>query len=312
MINLAHKSINTQPQPLCLSDIAWIEMFFRNLIEPIADVNPAVILTWRNTEHLEYIVEDGVLYVFGDSDIGRILWLPPLGASELSLANILRGFELLIETQGVTTLCTIDNLWEQYPLWSELKHNTAYLINSDSAEYQYETSAIARLAGHRLKTKRADARFFLNTYRPNIAPYEPCVAPDCIALLDRWLIQKKERCAGVVLDKVIREYEVCKETLCDRLPLEGVVCTVDSRLVAFSLGVGQEHHVFNCLFEKADLALRGCSTFIFSTLAKILEGRFSYINAGEDWGLHELALSKQLWRPIVTRKIYRLSQKIND
>lgn len=98
----------------------------------------------------------------------------------------------------------------------------------------------------------------------------------------------------MTLDKAIREYEVCKAALCDRLALEGAVCTVGKRLVAFSLGVAHGDGSFTAYLEKADLTLRGCSAFIFSSLAKTLCGRFASINAGEDWGVPELALAKQL------------------
>jgi hypothetical protein len=311
-IHPAHQLSDSLLQPLRLSDIAWLEKFFRNLVQPLADVDPTVILAWRKAACLEYLIEDGVLYIFGDVGLRRVLWLPPLGSVELSLVHIFRGLYLLCETYARTGLGIIRNLWEQYPLWSELQGNNAFLISTEATEYQYCTSAVSDLAGHKFKAKRADVRFFINNYRPLVNRYEPRVAADCLVLLDRWLMQKRERCEQAALDKAVREYEVCKAALCDRLPLEGVVCTVGSRLMAFSLGMPHGDNSFNCIFEKADLALRGCSAFVFSTLAKSLRGRFSYINAGEDWGLPELALAKQLWRPALTRKTYRLTARQNS
>src|SRR5882724_10547617 len=72
-------------QPLRLLDLDLLEKFFRNLTQPLADVDPTVMLAWRKAARLEYLIEDSVLYVFGDVGLRRVLWLPPLGLRELSL-----------------------------------------------------------------------------------------------------------------------------------------------------------------------------------------------------------------------------------
>ena len=110
-----------------------------------------------------------------------------------------------------------------------------------------------------------------------------------------------------LLRKVKREYEACKAALEDQLPLEGVVCSIGTRVVGFSIGIPDGEGLFNCVFEKTDLNLRGCGAFVFSSLAKSLLGRFDRMNAGEDWGLNELAFAKRSWRPAVERPIFRLT-----
>jgi len=286
-----------------------LEVFFRELPEPLADVNPLVVLAWRESAHLEYIVESEVLYLFGDTDFGRVLWTPPLAKAEPSRCHIRRGLELLRENKGGSGAGIILNLWKDDPLWSQLACDPAFAIACNSTEYHYDTSAVAALAGQGLRKKRADARFFLNKYKPIVMPFEPKLVPECLALLDEWLIQKRGRCNMTALGKAEREYQVCKTALQDHLPLLGIVCAVGPRLVAFSLGVAHRSAEFNCIFEKTDLDLRGSSAFAFSALAKSLLGRFARINAGEDWGLPSLALAKRLWRPVLTRPTFRLAER---
>lgn len=306
-------AVFNEPEPFARSlhrtDLGWLEKFFRPLSAPLADVNPLVVLAWRKSANIKYVVEDNVLYLFGDTDFGRVLWIPPLRIGELSKSHILRGLDLLRVNQNNRDREMILNLCEDYPMWACLRSDPAFSIKAISKEYQYDAQAVASLTGHDLKTKRADARFFQNEYNPQITSFEPGFVPECLKLLDEWLIQKKVRSSVLALQKAKREYLVCKSALEDGFPLNGVVCMIDSRVVAFSLGVPHEIGVFNCVFEKTDLDLRGCSAFVFSSLAKSFLGRFQRINAGEDWGIDELALAKRLWRPVVERPIFRLIRR---
>jgi hypothetical protein len=312
MIQVIQTEANPVVRPLLLCDVDWLQTFFCHLVKPLAEVNPTVLLAWRSAARLEYVIEDNVLYVLGDDDGGRVLWLPPLGVVKLSRAHIIRGLELVRRHQKGATVGVIHNVWEQYPLWRDLQRDPAFSIRADSTEYVYDTLAVANLSGTSFKTKRSDVRFFVEKYQPSVARYEPAAAPECLALMAIWLAQKLDRCDAQSAAKVEWEYEVCRAALSERLPVEGVICRVGARLVAFSLGVTHSATVFNCLFEKADLALRGCSAFIFSALARSLRGRYSYINAGDDWGLPELALAKRLWRPVITRQTYHLTTRSAD
>jgi hypothetical protein len=304
-----HNEAEPRARPLRRSDLVWFGEFFHGLSAPLADINPLVTLAWRESARLDYVVERGVLYLFGDTDFGRVLWIPPLSASPLSKGHILRGLNLLRANQRHPDGRMILNLSEDYPLWTQVCNDPAFVIERSSTEYQYETSAIASLAGHGLRTKRADARFFLNANKPRVARFEPRFAPECLGLLEKWLAQKKASSTLMALPKAKREYQVCKNALAEQLPLDGIVCIVGSRLVGFSLGTFHGAGTFNCVFEKTDLELRGSGAFVFSSLAAYLLGRYAIINAGEDWGLPELALAKRLWRPIIERPIYRLIER---
>ncbi len=297
---------STGLKPLRLSDAPVIETFFRNLKRPLADVNLIVVLAWRKALRLEYLIENAVLYVFGMVGRKKVLWLPPLGSRDLNLLDVFRGLQLLRDNQSVKTNGIIRNVWEEYPLFPELQRNSDFLISTEAKEYVYQTSKITHLFGGAFKAKRADVRFFTREYRPEVFPYDVSAAQECLALLDEWLRQKRVRYDGPTFHKAVREYEVCKAALCDGFPLEGIVCRVGSRIVAFSLGVPHVDDSFNCVFEKADLTLRGCSAFVFSSLASNLEERFALINAGEDWGVPQLRLAKELWRPVLTRRIYQV------
>ncbi len=287
-----------------------IKNFYGVLERPLSDLNPLMMLVWRTALSLHYLIEDEVLYVVANWRNQPVLWGPPIG-KRVGLKHIRRAFELLRKIDPRNRKPVILYFSEDYALWQILIESREFILSKQSNEYIYDVKKLASLSTPEYKKKRNSYNAFKVKYHPTVHPYSPKLAAGCIRLLDRWAIQKEPR---VRLGGDKRKFELerftCAAALREGIPLSGVVATVEGEVQAFSIGTPHGRAGFNCMFEKTNLDMRGASAFIFPEFARSCLGKYSEINAGEDWGIEYLAKSKRLWKPYRTQPTYSLCENL--
>jgi hypothetical protein len=266
-----------------------------------------MMIVWRTALQLHFLIEDEVLYMLAKWEGRPTLWGPPLG-SNVRLRHVRRAFELLriidLDLQNPVVLY----LSEDHALWPSLASSEEFAVSLQASEYVYDVASVASLTSPEYKKKRHSYKAFNERYRPTVTAYSPQFATQCLNLLDRWATQKAPRVQSSDKQKFELERYTCSAAFKEGMPLAGVVATVNGEVQAFSIGSPHGRHGFNCIFEKTNLNMRGASAFIFSEFARSCLGKYSEINAGEDWGVEYLAESKRLWKPSRTEPTYLLSQ----
>lgn len=289
------------------SSFETIREFYSVLKRPVSDLNPLMMVVWRAALSLHYLIEDGVLYVVAKWNNEPALWGPPLG-NRVTLQHIRRALGLLQKISPALKNPKIFYLSEDYDLWPSLIRCDEFVISTQAKEYIYEVEKLATLATSDYKKKRNSYNRFQQRYKPTVTQYSPEFAPQCLGLLELWSKQKGSRITPKEKHKFNLERTACALALQEAIPLTGVVAFVQGEVQAFSLGTAHGRDGFNCMFEKTNLDMPGASSFIFTEIARSCLGRYSEINAGEDWGINYLAESKRLWKPSRMQTTYFLSR----
>lgn len=295
---------------VCLTQSSFetIRQFYSVLNRPLSDLNPLMMVVWRAALSLHYLIEDGVLYVVAKWHNRPALWGPPLG-SHVTLRHIRRAFELLQKIDPAHRTPKIFYLSEDYDLWPSLICSEEFVVSKQAKEYIYDVQKVATLATSDYKKKRNSYNTFKERYKPTVTVYSADFAPQCLRLLKLWAKQKEPRITPKEKLKFNLERTTCASALQEGIPFTGVLALVEGEVQAFSIGTAHGRDGFNCMFEKTNLNMRGASSFIFAEIARSCLGRYSEINAGEDWGINYLAESKKLWKPSRMQTTYFLSKK---
>jgi hypothetical protein len=277
--------------------------YYSCLETPPADLNASMMIAWSEALHLQFLIEDDVLYVFAKWNDVFALWGPPIGP-EVGVSEVDRSLRWLRLLNGSRGRSFIMYVWEEYPLWRQLRVDPRYVVEVQGTEYMYHTDQLAELRGRSFRKKRYQRDRFRRDRAPLVVPYSLSMAESCLELLQRWAYQKHQRVPSEYLGKFNAELEVCGFALQNGLPLEGVVVFSGGRIAGFSLGAAHGSKSFNCMFEKTDLEMRGAAAFVFSSLAEYCLGRYSEINVGEDWAIPYLAKAKLQWHPSSLRHTF--------
>ncbi|HEV2722359.1 MAG TPA: phosphatidylglycerol lysyltransferase domain-containing protein, partial [Thermoanaerobaculia bacterium] len=183
-----------------------------------------MMVAWREVLNLTLAIDDGILYVVARWDGTPVLWGPPLGPN-VAVRHVNRAFALLRELGAARP--QVLYVWEDYALWRVLRSATHVRIVAQAFEYIYDARQLATLAGSDFRTKRKERARVARDESVAWRRYDNAFAADCVALLDQWIAQKRERVAERDLAKFETEARVCRRALTDELPLSGVVLLVD-------------------------------------------------------------------------------------
>ena len=293
-----------------LSDQATLQPFFSSLIRPLSDYTFSQVFTWRNSLRLLWRLIDDHLCVFANGSGDLTLLLPPIasaaGASNPSVLK--RAFELMDDynsAHGVPDRSRVEYV-SQVLLGS--LGSTGMSIEPMGHDYVYDTQRMIDLAGGDLKSKRQERGRFIRDNPFEAKIYEgPKHLAACIRLLDTWKNhQDANHSAEENLNTLKRQKETFATELAlrhaDELGLVGMVVFVADRLSAFTFGERLGVDQASIVIEKTDPAIKGLPQFIFSEFCKVCWADRPRINAGDDWGLENLAWTKNSYRPVELMK----------
>ena len=95
----------------------------------------------------------------------------------------------------------------------------------------------------------------------------------------------------------------------DALGLEGLVLFANGRLAGFSVFDRLNQNTADVHFEKYDPLIKGSAQAINWETARLLQGRYEYINREQDVGIEGLRKSKRSYCPAFTVKTYLLRRR---
>jgi hypothetical protein len=275
--------------------------FYYKLINPLADLNKMMMFVWAKNLSLKYKVEHNILYNIAIFQGIPYLWGPPLG-EKVEINHIIKGIRLIQNERNKQDIRTNEPevlyLWSDYKLFNQIASNCHFKVILQAKEYIYESSMLANLKDLTLRSKRVSKNRFIKKFNPKIKSYNPDYRGNCLELVNKWETQKRQKIGKQDEEKFFIELSVCKDALSQELPFEGVVGFIDKKIIGFSIGYKHTCDTFNCMFEKTDLSYPDASSYIFSELGNGIQDRYKFINAGEDWGVNYLAISKKKWSPI--------------
>jgi hypothetical protein len=289
-------------------NLTLLKAYYSQIVDAPADLNATMMLAWRDALNLRFLVEDGILYMFADWDDNTILWGPPIG-DYLTMESISRSFEYLQQLGAGSVKPYLCYLWESYSLWPQILKDAQYAVIPQGREYLYGAAKMSELPGPKLRKKRQERNRFLLRHAPVVLLFSEVLSQGCTDLLAAWADQRRPSVSFGDRMKFELEIRAAERVFRDRIPVEGIVVAAEGKVQAFSLGAEHSSGCFNCMFEKANLRMRGAASFVFSELARYCVAKsYSEINAGEDWNVGYLQRSKEGWRPDRVKTTYLLQK----
>ncbi|RMH31158.1 MAG: DUF2156 domain-containing protein [Nitrospirae bacterium] len=301
-------------RPLTLGERPQLERAIAEMTpcerSPLAHWAFAPHFIWQGALNYCWTVLDGWWCIFADCADGLYMPLPPVGAwprgvpdvAESWKKTVVRAMEYLRHRNGGSSVTRIDNIPEELlPHFESL----GYRLTLKDPDYCYRTADLAALRGQAFKSQRAACNRLSRTHRVHYVPYRRDDREACLAVLDRWILQKRQSLAssnpdmnaGAVdmLGDAARAHRVALE-YDDALGLVGRVVRVDGVIAGYTFGFERSSDVFCVLLEVADRTITGLAQFLFRELCREMQ-RYPLLNTMDDAGLSRLAASKRLYRP---------------
>ncbi len=172
-----------------------------------------------------------------------------------------------------------------------------YIIKEepDYAEYIYDVDKLCELTDIKLHKKRNLISQFKRSY------------PDFeVHLLKGEYKHKALGLAQSLMNKGKRRSHTLDQEFCamgisfdyfDQLGLDGLVITVENKVIAFSVFSELKHSTYDIQFEKSDMDFKGAAQVINHETAKFLKDKCHHLNREQDLGIKGLRQAKMSYDP---------------
>ncbi|MBE7042376.1 MAG: DUF2156 domain-containing protein [Ruminococcaceae bacterium] len=165
----------------------------------------------------------------------------------------------------------------------------------DSYDYVYLREKLVTLSGKKLHGKRNHINKFKSLYSYEYHPFSKEFAKECLVLEQNWLNTKAD------MDDFSREceYDAVRKSIedFDALGCKGGVLTVDSKVIAFTIGEMLTPDTALIHMEKADATYQGAYPMINQQFCEHEFQDAVYIDREEDMGLESLRKAKLSYDP---------------
>ncbi len=181
-----------------------------------------------------------------------------------------------------------------------------YIIKEepDYAEYIYDVDKLFELAGTKLHKKRNLISQFKRSYPEfEVHLLKGEYRQQALELAQRLMNRRKS------LSNTLNQEFCAMETsfdYFDQLGLEGLVITVENKVIAFCVFSELKHSTYDIQFEKSDMNFKGAAQVINHETAKYLKDKCQYLNREQDLGIKGLRQAKMSYDPEKLITTYRL------
>lgn len=280
-------------RPLTLEDKAAVQAVVYPTDCRNCDLCFMNLMSWRFLYDTEVAFVDGFLLLYFKAD-GHPAYLFPVGMGDG--VEMTRRLMADAEERGHAFLmlgvCE-DNMQRLKAAFPQLFVET----DRNYADYVYERTALASLAGKHLQSKRNFVNRFVAAHPDyTYAPLTAADFPECRELEAQWCEQKPTNSARLSYADERRSMAYVMAHW-DELGATGGVIRVDGRMVAFTLGAPINHDTFDVCVEKADTSVVGAYAVINRDFACHIPEQFRYVNREEDLGIDGLRQAKLSYRP---------------
>lgn len=279
-------------RPLTLADKPLLDRLCTELQPCISELTFAGLYLFRNAHDYRLTSLEDSLIVLGKGYDGTEYFLPPLGGDSASSLKIMFA-------DGHSLYGADDRFVAGY------SSDTALQITElrDSHDYLYLREELASLPGSRFHKKKNRINYFTSRHDYSVALFSTEHRNSCLELLDS-MNQASRNDSSSLRAEMAAAAEALRNI--ELLELEGVVITVNSRVVAFALGERLNRETAVCHFEKADPFTEGLYQLVNREFARLLFQECRYLNREQDLGEAGLRSAKLSYHPVELVKKYQV------
>jgi len=165
----------------------------------------------------------------------------------------------------------------------------------DYAEYIYDVDKLCALTGTKLHKKRNLISQFKRSYPEfKVHLLKGGYKHEALGLAQRLMNRHKN--PSNTLGQELCAIEASFDNF-DQLGLEGLVITVENKVIAFSVFSELKYSTYDIQFEKSDMDFKGAAQVINHETAKYLKDKCQYLNREQDLGIKGLRQAKMSYDP---------------
>ncbi len=283
-----------------LEDAPILRPFIQRNPQQLTGYTFSVLMAWRKVYHYSwaFLDSDTLLIACVVDDTPRPNLLQPIGAftrkNQEYLIEEIRKLSLPLRFFGLSKSFIDERSW----FFDQL------LVRSDrdGANYIYDASELASLAGKKFQKKRNLLSQAQRSFEWTVENVSVANLTDCFAVL-----KKMEDEGSVLTDSAKSEMIASAESLAlfEQLDLQGILIRVSGEPVALSLWEEQlpDTAVIHC--EKATRDLKGLYQVINNESAKRLHAAgFAFLNREDDGGNEGQRQAKLTYNPVEIRETF--------
>ncbi len=298
-----------EPKKLSLEDKNRFDAAYSSLDMPLADLSFSMMYVWNAFLNVRWMDINGNLCVFTDFDDSTALWGPPLPGNKLE-STVEECFgRMKDENQQLGRKGEPKIYYIPQELYDAFRGIPRFQIIPQDQDFVYTSDSLIELGGSRLKKKRYMCNYFQRNYNYSVADFSTGeYAEGCQELLRRWKKQKSPKVDEKIRFKFEAEALTAKQTIeyAEILGLKGIVVSVDGRVEGFTFGGRLNGKMANIMVEKTNLNIKGLAEFMYREFVRRQWASYTYVNAGEDWGVDYLTQSKMSYQPKILLKSFSL------
>jgi hypothetical protein len=292
-----------------LQDFAPVALTDKDRIQPLllandvcfCDYSFANLFMWGGIYTTRWLIDDGRLWLYNGYDD---LLLMPVG-KPITRAGLLAASDDLRAAGKSGNLVLVDrDFVADNP---GLEESFAVTLDLDNGDYIYSSRKLADLPGNKLQKKRNLIHQFLGAFPDySCQPLQAGDLGDCLQLAEKWC--RLRTCLELDFTHETSALRQALENFAE-LELSGLKVCQGSTLLAFSVFSRLNSNMADVHFEKFDPLVKGASQVINWETAKLLSGKYKYINREQDLGIEGLRRAKQSYEPEYIVSAYSLERK---
>lgn len=282
-----------------LKDRELIQAYIETFTPFSCEYNFSNLFAWQDAYHLTWTIYQERLFIYdGVSQCGFMPLGEDLTPEELVILS------LNLKNLGLTpNFCLVTPEYiEKFP---EIENYYVVKQERDYSEYIYDVDNLCDLNGVKLHKKRNLISQFKRAF-PDFEVHRltPANKDKALGLAQQLLNRRKRRSKD--LDQEYSALETSVDHF-EQLGLEGLVITLGTQMVAFSVFSSLSHSTYDIQFEKADMDFKGAAQMINHETARYLKNKCQYLNREQDLGIKGLRQAKLSYDPVKLITPYSLT-----
>ena len=273
-----------------LKDQELIQTYIDTFKPMSCEYNFSNLFAWQDVNKMSWSLYQERLLIYNGILQSAFM---PLGEDFYPEELVILSFNL--KKAGLTpdiSLVTLNYL-KKFP---EIENYYTVKEERDYAEYIYDVNSLCDLNGIKLHKKRN----LISQFKRSYPDFEVHLLNGehkykAMGLAQDQLKRRKKR--SQTLDQEFYAIQTSFDYF-DELGLEGLVLTLKSKVVAFSVFSKLNHSTYDIQFEKADTDYKGAAQVINQETAQYLKDKCLYFNREQDLGIKGLRQAKMSYDPV--------------
>ena len=294
----------TDFQKITFAEIPLIEDYLQRFPQTHSETSPISILCWDNYSKSRYAVINDHLFLTRTIK-GETMYNAPIGKYD---PNLFEEFLLFAKTSaGKYAISFYEDKY--IPYMKEHHPETPVYHSRGCSDYYYRTDELANLHGQKYINIRGQINQFNARYQYATEQITPEIIPEVHEMLEKWGVSKHTEANLIMKEEVGAAHNALDNW--EKFHCEGLALRILPKNKIGAIAIWNELNNDTALihFEKGFTQYKGIYKIINQETARILQGRYEWINRESDMDVPGLREAKLRYHPEKCAKAWYIKRK---